>query len=178
MTPEIATASESLSPSDLQRLREIFFLSSNIKVFANNTEQEKFWQRWCGQYLENYPQFFLLARMKGELVAYLCAHPDSYRALSEFQIPGQELFAAHFSKFPFHLHINAHPDARGSGMGGHLIEFFCECLALEGIPGVHVITGDGERNNRFYRRHGFAFEDAAQFKGHRLLFMGRNLLKN
>lgn len=168
MEIRLLKASE-LEKFPLEEVANIFFSASNVKEFKSIEEREKFFYRWCGQYLEKYPQYFVVAFEGEKVLGYSCSHPDSLAALEEFKIPGQKFFKELFSSYPQHLHINCHEDSRGKGVGRLLIERQSE---LNGA-GIHVITEKGADNCGFYRALGFDREEEADFKGHTLLFMGK-----
>ena len=78
--------------------------------------------------------------------------------------------------YPAHLHINLAAHFRGQGTGARLIEAFAEIARQAGAPGMHVVTGRGMRNVRFYERCGFVERDSASWKGGEVVFLGRALL--
>lgn len=162
-------SAEELSDFPLAQVSEIFFEASSIQEFKDIKEREKFFYRWCGQYLEKYPHFFFVAMEEDKVLGYCCSHPDSTRALEEFSIPGQSLFAHLFAEFPRHLHINCHVSSRGKGVGKKLIQKQIDLNS----SGTHIITEKGADNCGFYRALGFDREEEADMKGHTLLFMGR-----
>lgn len=162
----------------LPALREIFFLSADPKnVTEDPLKNEAFFEKWTGYYLKNFPQWIFLAFGRTKLLGYLMCGPDSAKALHHFQPrnPSYGLFADLFEKYPAHLHINCHPDARGKGVGSALIEEMVMRLKAERICGVHLITSNTQRNVSFYQRNGFDFELERDWKGFPLLFMGRTL---
>jgi ribosomal protein S18 acetylase RimI-like enzyme len=162
----------------LPLIREIFFLSADPKnVSEDPVKNEAFFEKWTGYYLKNAPEWVLLAFGKSKLLGYLMCGTDSSKALHHFQSrnPSYGLFADLFEKFPAHLHINCHPDARGKGVGGLLIEDMVNRLTTSEIPGVHLITSPSQRNVSFYRKNGFTHEVQREWKGYPLLFMGRSL---
>ncbi len=153
----------------LDKIKEIFFEASAVKEFKDLEHKERFFKRWCGQYLENYPSCFLLAFEGERLLGYSCSHPNSHLALVEFSIPGQELFKHLFDEYPLHLHINCHKESRGKGVGKKLILAQTRLTSV----GIHIITEKSADNCGFYRALGFDREEEAELKGHALLFMGR-----
>lgn len=162
----------------LPLIREIFFLSADPKnVSEDPLKNEAFFERWTGYYLRNSPDWILLAWEDGKLLGYLMCGVDSQKALAHYQtrIASYGLFADQFEKFPAHLHINCHPDARGKGVGTALVRELCDRLKAQNIPGVHLITSSSQRNAEFYRRNGFDVEVERDWRGHPLLFMGKKL---
>lgn len=162
-------SAKELTEFPLEEVTEIFFSAATIKEFKSIEEREKFFYRWCGQYLEEYPDNFLVAMEKEKVLGYSCSHPDSKKALEEFGIPGQSFFTHLFDEYPLHLHINCHEDSRGKGVGRLLIDRQSQLSDT----GIHVITEKEADNCGFYRALGFDREEEADFKGHSLLFMGK-----
>lgn len=160
---------------DREQLEKIFFDNSLIKTFKSTDEREKFFNRWCGQYLNNYPTQFYLALIKSRLVGYLAGHTDSIKALDEFQIPGYDLFKEYYDQFPAHLHINCDVNHQGMGIGKKLMNTYMEELKEKGIPGVHIITSIGAKNSGFYASLGFDIVDFRELKGSKLIMMGKKL---
>lgn len=162
----------------LPALKEIFFLSADPRnVTADAAKNEAFFQKWTAYYLEQRPEWILVAKDKGKLLAYLMCEPDSRKALSHFEKinPSYRVFEDQFAKFPAHLHMNAHPEARGRGVGSQLIDHLVEKLKGINAPGVHLITSPSQRNASFYRKNGFTEEVRRDWKGYPLLFMGRKI---
>lgn len=155
--------------SEVEKVKEIFFETSGRKEFSSEKSKTEFYHLWCGQYLEKYPQHFLLAKKDGVTLGYCCAHPNSKLALAEFKVPGQDIFKDQFNEFPVHLHINCHKRSRGMGVGRLLIEE----QAKHFETGIHIITDRKADNYGFYKALGFLHEVESDFKGHSLLLMGR-----
>ncbi len=84
-------------------------------------------------------------------------------------------FAELCRQFPAHLHINLAPAFRSHGIGARLIEAFAAYAADQGAVGMHVVTGAGMRNVRFYERCGFQQRGAAERNGGQAVFLGRAL---
>ena len=55
---------------------------------------------------------------------------------------------------------------------------FADFAAEAGVPGLHVITGEGHRNNRFYGACGFVQLGSAVWNGNRIVFFGRKLARS
>lgn len=160
---------KTLDAKVLEDIQEIFFEASNKKDFSSKEDKDRFFNLWCGQYLKNYPEHFLMAFQNKKLLGYCCAHPNSILALEEFKVPGQDCFKEEFKNFPVHLHINCHEKSRGLGIGRLLIEAQVRSFSC----GIHIITDKKADNYGFYKALGFNHEVESSFKGHSLLFMGR-----
>lgn len=159
--PEVADRAAALAG-----LREIFFLSTD-RAFAGEEERQRFLATWAGWYLEAAVDDVLLWVEGERVVGYLTGCRDSAGAAPLFdRVPGYAVFADLFRRFPAHLHVNVHPDRRGAGIGGALVDTFAHACG----SGLHVVTGVGARNAAFYRRRGFSFAEA---RGPRL-FLGRD----
>ncbi len=175
---EIHKYSDHSAANVMPLIREIFFLSADPKnVTEDPVKNEAFFEKWTGYYFRNYPEWILLAWGRKKLLGYLMCSPDSQKALAFYQSrnPSYALFADQFAEFPAHLHMNAHPDARGKGVGAALVEDLVKRLVAEKIPGVHLITSPSQRNAEFYRKNGFAVEVQREWRGYPLLFMGRKI---
>jgi ribosomal protein S18 acetylase RimI-like enzyme len=77
-----------------------------------------------------------------ERLHYLIHHPP-------------RLAATLVDEYPAHLHINVLPRAQGEGHGRRLITRLLDQLRTVGAPGVHLVTGVGNRRAiGFYNRIG------------------------
>jgi len=160
---------------DREQLGKIFFDNSLIKTFKSTDEREKFFNRWCGQYLTAYPTQFYLAFIENRLVGYLAGHTDSIKALDEFKIPGYEMFKEYYDQYPAHLHINCDVNHQGMGIGKKLMVNYMDVLKEKEISGVHIITSIGAKNSGFYASLGFDIVDFRELKGSKLIMMGKKL---
>lgn len=162
------------SPKDLAELREIYFETSARKDFRDESEREKFFQKYLGHYLENYPDYFWVAKTD-RILGYMAGAPVT-------ETPGFYALQAHlktfenfYEKYPAHLHVNFHADARGMGLGSKLFLELEKQFQRMNITGVHIMTGPDSRNKSFYHRLGFNFEVTLDFQGTGILFMGKSL---
>lgn len=153
-------------PKHLKELTEIFFESSTRKEFANVEARDVFFYKYVGYYLEHYPEYCLVAWDK-RVLGYVLGAPETTGDIFRIQ-PHLEYFKAEYARFPAHLHMNCHHEARGQGIGGQLVEGFVKLLSG---PGLHIMTGPESLNKNFYRKHSFSFENVS----HDILFMGRPL---
>jgi GNAT superfamily N-acetyltransferase len=153
----------------LKETKEVFFSTSITKEFKDEVEREGHYERWLGQYIELYPEYFYIAYDE-RVLGYLVACPDSQESLSQLNIKSLELFKAYFNDFPVHFHINIHPKGQGKGTGRLLIDTFLKTINGQG---VHIITSPDAGNKSFYRKLGFLFEKEGQFNQNTVLFMGR-----
>ena len=159
-------------------IREIFFLSADPKnVSEEPLKNEAFFDKWTSYYFRNCPEWISLAWEDKKLLGYLMCEPNSSQALAYYHSrnPSYGLFADQFAEYPAHLHMNAHPDSRGKGVGTALVADLVRRLAAIQIPGVHIITSPGQRNADFYRRNDFIHEVRRDWRGYPLLFMGRKI---
>ena len=167
-----------LAPDRIESaLDAVFFEASATASFASDAARAAFRWRWLGRYLEQTPgsAFVALgadAQVAGYLVGSMLdpAHDPAQSDLGYVQD-----FAPLSARFPAHLHINLAPPYRSGGIGARLIEAFAAHAALQGAPGVHVITAKGMRNVGFYERNGFAALGEAECDGRSLLFLARKL---
>lgn len=161
-------------------IRRIFFSTSSRQQFASQHEREAFFENWTSLYFQHYPGQILVAQEGPRTIGYLMGCPDSAALAKEFSLrnPSYALYVDLFAKFPAHLHINLSEEARGKGLGGRLVQTFCRELNRQSVKGVHIVTAAHARNCSFYRKEGFTFEVEREWKGRRLLFMGRTIERN
>ncbi len=158
-------------------IRDIFFLSADPRNVSDDEDKnEAFFKKWTDYYLTREPENTLLAWIGDRMAGYLSAG-DSFKALPYYESvnPSFSLFSDLFEKYPVHLHMNCHPDFRGQGVGGALIEHLVRKLKEKNTPGVHLVTSPGLRNVGFYTKNGFDFQLVREWKSKPLLFMGRAL---
>jgi len=157
------------------QIREIFFLSSKYAAILDTSQEEAFFNRWAGSYIENYDSHFYLAlsRTTNQLLGYLSGCPNSLASLNKLDIPCLSLFEDLFTQYPAHLHINCHPLSRGKGIGTQLINQFCKDLCDQKIPGVHIITSPTAKNIGFYKRTNFSYQTSRKLNETSFHFMGR-----
>ncbi len=160
--------------SYLSEVREIFFESSSKKDFKSKEEKEAFFYKYAGFYLEHFPHFVFVA-LGDKVLGYILGSPNSSDNKLLLLQPHLGTFHKLLVDFPAHLHINCHHDSRGRGIGPLLIERFEMELIELALSGVHIITDINARNKEFYKRQGFLTEVEADFKGARMLFMGKDL---
>lgn len=170
-----ASISKDIQSKYISDIREIFFSCSSVKEFSDNEQKDRFFNKWCGDYLKLSPDNFYLYLSNNEVAGYLSGHKNSIQALDEFIIPGPELFKDCFEKFPAHFHINCSPRHQGKGIGRKLVEHYLHELNCSRIDGVHLITSTDADNLGFYRALGFEYEVPRPFKSHELLLMGREI---
>jgi GNAT superfamily N-acetyltransferase len=169
-------AEESDLVSARSAIKDIFFLSSNGTENLSKDDKEVFFETWSGFYLDSLPkQVFLFKSNSGTTVGYLTGCYDSagaaalYRRLFYFRG-----FNKYYQNYPAHFHVNCHPDLRGRGIGGQLVEAFIKNVAQRRLAGVHLVTGAKARNRSFYDLHGFYLQGKKTFGGKELVLLGRN----
>lgn len=176
---EIISLSSIRDPEDYQsaimQVKDIFYMSSSLKEFSSDERKASFFKRWCGDYIEYFPEFFLLMIEDKKVLGYLSGCLDSKGSESVLEVPGFSVFSDQFEDFPAHFHINFHSDCRGLGLGSVLVSSFCDQLLAAGIGGVHLVTSPGAQNISFYKRSGFLHEVPREFKKMDLLFMGKKM---
>jgi GNAT superfamily N-acetyltransferase len=161
----------------LAQVEAIFFEASG-RIFVPGLERDAFRERWLGRYLLSGTDVVLLALDATDTVAgYLVgaienpAEQARFADISYFRAD----FAAFARRFPAHLHINLAPGFRGRGIGARLVEVFASHAAGAGASGVHVVTGVGNRNVRFYERCGFSPRATALWNGSTIVLLGKEL---
>ena len=158
-------------------IERIFFAASGTQTFVDARTQLAFRERWLGRYLANDPDYVWLAVGEGgEVAGYLMGCLDDPALTARFADIGYfQEFASLTRKFPAHLHINIDPSVRGKGIGGQLVEAFCDQVRAAGLPGVHVVTGKGVRNVGFYERLNFTERGSLALNGREIVLLGRVL---
>ena len=143
----------------LKQAESIFFESSSLKNFSSVERKMAFYKRWCGDYQRLYPEEFFIAMEGQKVLGYLSGCNNSTKAAKMIEVPGFLVFQDLFNKFPAHLHINFHPDARGRGLGSLLVDHYKKILCENNIVGLHLVTSPGVQNVSFYERLGFTFNE-------------------
>ena len=159
------------SQAALAEVDQIFFEASTVRSFECRAAQAAFRERWLGRYLDTFPEHAFLATREGRVVGYIVGAigPDPMFA----DVPSTRLFADLLPRFPAHLHINVASDVREAGVGSQLMQTFLAHVRSCGVPGVHLVTGEGNRNIAFYRRNGFRIEASRPTSDRVLVFMAR-----
>jgi GNAT superfamily N-acetyltransferase len=165
-----------LPPAWREQVESIFFAASG-RSFMPGPERDWFRYRWLGRYLDA-PGDPVLVAIVGETVAgYVVGsleNPAEQPRFCDLDYYATH-FAAHCRRFPAHLHINLAPAYRSRGIGRALIDAFAALAVAAGAVGVHVVTGKGMRNNRFYERCGFEPIGSAAWNGREVVLLGKEL---
>jgi GNAT superfamily N-acetyltransferase len=159
----------------LPQAEEIFFSSSAVKSFADEAHRARFRERWFGRYLDRYPESFLVALdANGAAIGYLAGCLEDPRKTPLFaDLAYYGAFGPLCDTYPAHLHINVAEAARSKGVGAALIEAFAAQVARAGLPGLHLVTDQGNRNVRFYEKNGFKVLATTLSHNIPVVFMGR-----
>jgi GNAT superfamily N-acetyltransferase len=166
-------------PPSLLAQIDAIFLETSAQPPAPGPAREAFRERWLGRYLHQREDVLLLALAGEDTVAgYLVGALEDPAQQERFADVGyfRTAFADLTRLYPAHLHINLAAHCRGQGTGARLIEAFAEIARQAGAPGMHVVTGRGMRNVRFYERCGFLERGSALWNDREVLFLGRPLL--
>jgi GNAT superfamily N-acetyltransferase len=166
------------SPRNFRQQIDAIFFEASVPKFEPGAERDAFRERWLGRYLRGGTDVVLLALAGEDTVAgYLVGALDDPTRQERFADIGY--FRAHFGDltrhFPAHLHVNLAEAFRNRGIGARLVETFAEAARQAGAPGMHVVTGRGMRNVRFYERCGFVERGCAPWKSGEVVFLGRHL---
>jgi len=163
---------------DLLGQAEAIFWQTASRTFAPGPERDAFRERWLGRFMRGGSDVVLLA-IAGEttVAGYLVGALEDPAQQERFADIGyfRGAFAHLTRRFPAHLHINLDAAFRGQGIGAQLIEAFAERARKAGAPGMHVVTGQGMRNVKFYERCGFVEHDTAPWNGGVIVFLGKAL---
>lgn len=165
------------SPRAIANLDDVFFSSSTKQTFDDAAARTAFRERWLGRYLTKYPRScFVALAPDGRVLGYICgslrdpAHDPLFADQPHFA-----RFTSLTAQYPAQLHINLAEDARGQGIGRHLISAFVAHVAASGVSGVHAISSRGARNLSFYAANGFPEVGSATIGEKELVFLGRKL---
>lgn len=158
-------------------IEDIFFAASATADFPSQEARAAFRERWLSRYLERFPsEVFVALSVEGRIIGYLAgclSDPARNGHFSDISYFGE--FKDLTRQYPAHLHINMAPGHRGHGHGAQLIEAFGAHAAAAGVRGMHAVTAEGSRNNRFYESCGFERVGRAEWNGKALAFFGRRL---
>jgi GNAT superfamily N-acetyltransferase len=157
---------------------EAVFWQTSARTFPPGVERVAFRDRWLGRYMRGGDDVVLLAIAGGNTVAgYLVGALADPAQQVRFNDLGyfRHQFADLTRRFPAHLHINLDAAFRGRGLGARMVEAFAERARRGGARGMHVITGKGMRNARFYARCGFEEQMATPWNGGTIVFLGKEL---
>lgn len=170
---------------DLGAVEEIFFEASGTKSFASDDERRTFCERWLGRYLAHDAGWFYVAMTapladessgRGTVAGYLAGSLDDPATTPRFaDIDYFRDLTPLTARYPAHLHINLAPQFRSRGWGEALIAAFAADAKKAGAPGMHVITGRGLRNVRFYAACGFTEVGSVVWRDRELVMLGRTL---
>jgi GNAT superfamily N-acetyltransferase len=174
----IVRLAASESPPRLLAQIDAIFLETSARPPPPGPEWEAFRERWLGRFMRGGTDVVLLALVGEDTVAgYLVGALDDPAPQERFADIGY--FRAHFAdltrRFPAHLHVNLAERFRNRGIGARLIEAFADAVRQAGVPGMHVVTGRGMRNVRFYQRCGFIERACVPWNDGEVVFLGRLL---
>jgi len=159
------------------RVKEIFFLSTYSGASLVGVAREKFFDCWAGYYFEEMPEHTLLFKTgSGKIIGYLtgCLNSAAARHLYDSCFYYRD-FHGFYTEYPAHFHVNCHPKFRGLGVGKKLVQNFVSGLKQVGNPGVHLVTGKGARNRRFYERLRFIERATIRSNKSDLVLLGRDI---
>jgi GNAT superfamily N-acetyltransferase len=165
----------------ISELDQIFFDTSATKAFASEDVRAAFRERWLGRYLNHDAQHAFLAivdpgAVDEALAGYLVGSLDDPAQAPRFHdLAYFKTVADLTAQYPAQLHVNLAEAWRGQGVGRALVDAFCGHAQAAGLPGVHVFTGRGMRNVRFYESAGFAEVGAVAWNGGEIVMLGRRL---
>jgi GNAT superfamily N-acetyltransferase len=165
----------------MAQLEAIFFETSGTKTFASSEDRAAFRERWLGRYLAHDAQHAFLAVVDAglpseTLAGYLVGSIEDPALATRFDDLGYfKALSPLTARFPAQLHVNLAPSWQGRGVGRALVESFCQHLHVLRVPGVHLFTGRGMRNVRFYERAGFREAGSVVWNGREIVMLVRDL---
>lgn len=155
-------------------ISEIFFAASSVQSFRDERHRSEFHWLWLGRYLTDEPGHAFVALRASHVCGYLVgslldpAQRTEFEELSYFYE-----FAPLTAQYPAHLHVNIDERSRSGGIGARLVERFACHAASAGVTGMHIVTGAGMRNVRFYEMLGFKEVARAPRKGLSVVMLAR-----
>lgn len=157
----------------VKQIKDIFFQASSVTSFSSEESKNKFFNRWLGQYLDQFPENTFVALEENIVLGYITGCLQTLEMWHSLDQSNLELWRDHYQEYPAHLHINCHADARGKGVGANLLSAFEDhCLKL-GVSGLHLITLSSARNVSFYLRNGYIEVDRQGESPDFLVFLGK-----
>jgi len=162
----------------LERIEEIFFLSSAGGGTLLGSDRDDFFRRWTGYYLDQHPDLVLLAETDDAVIGYLMGCDRSAKASRLYDdLFYYRTFEDCYADYPAHLHVNIHPDHRGSRIGAGLVRRFEEVCEARGCAGVHLVTAARARNRVFYERLGYQEISERRIEERDLVLLGHEISK-
>jgi GNAT superfamily N-acetyltransferase len=158
-------------------VERIFFAASGTQAFSDAAARLVFRDRWLDRYFDHDPGLVFLALDDATtVVGYLVGSLDDPALAPRFADIGYfAAFAPLTARYPAQLHVNLDASSRGGGIGAALVEAFVAEVVRARLPGVHVVTGRGVRNVRFYERSGFLERGSLESNGRAIVFLGRDV---
>lgn len=158
-------------------VERIFFAASGTQAFSDATARLVFRDRWLDRYFDHDPGLvFLALDTEATVIGYLVGSLDDPARAPRFADIGYfAAFAGLTARYPAQLHVNLDASVRGGGIGTGLVEAFVTEVTQAGLPGVHVVTGRGVRNVRFYERSNFLERGSLETNGKAIVFLGRDV---
>jgi len=160
---------------------QIFFEASSVQAFRDVAHQKSFRWLWLGRYLAEEPEHGFVALacdshgrrgVAGYLVGSL-ADPARRTAFNELDY--LSAFSDQTALYPAHLHVNVANGMRGAGIGAKLVAAFEDHAGANGTRGIHLVTGAGMRNVRFYDRLGYGEVARAMRGGGHVVMLAKRL---
>lgn len=154
----------------------IFFAASSVQAFDDASQRAAFRWLWLGRYLVEEPDEAFVALNDGAVCGYLVGSLSDPAPRSEFaELAYFQEFAPLTLRYPAHLHINVDETVRSAGIGAQLVEAFEVHARRNGVAGMHIVTGAGMRNVRFYERLGFEEVATAPRNGRVVVMLAKDL---
>jgi GNAT superfamily N-acetyltransferase len=158
-------------------LEQVFFASSATTTFPNPQARTALYDLWLGQYLtHDEHETFVALDETGQVAGYIVGSLTDPAGDPRYASLGYFAHFAHLTRaYPAHLHMNVATHHRSRGLGASLMSTFLAHLRNMSSPGVHVVTGKGMRNVRFYLANGFQELAEAPWNGRTVVMLGRRL---
>jgi len=130
---------------------------------------------YCDYYIDHEPQnCFVIADEQDCAVGYIICAQDYHTYYKRFMqqyaprtkgfslpmrvecLASAKLSRLFVKQYPAHLHIDILPSHQRMGLGSQLMNTLCAHLRAQGVPGVMLGVGSGNKKGRnFYNKYGF-----------------------
>lgn len=158
--------------TDIDDLREICYVTS--KGFDTPRKVRALELMYCDYYVECNSDYVFVAEKDNKTIGYILCAPNyfEYEKLYREKYLGRlrkvslwravtfsislKIGRKYAKEYPAHLHIDIKPEGQKMGIGTELMRTLFNKLKEDGVKGVHLIVGSGNKNAiKFYNKMGF-----------------------
>ncbi len=157
-----------------EQIFQIFLAQSKYHTY-DKENQLSYFNKWVDIYYSNWPDWFFLAVESGVVLGYICACPDSLKAMAIIPFKSYALFKDYYPQHPVHFHINVKSGITGKGIGSKLLRELSEKAMESKCASLHILTSDTEKNVEFYNKNHFTVVGTKNLGEHQLQLMALDL---